>query len=104
MQTKDLRLKRVEQWAAETANILTDSQIQGLEQAKEDQEAHGEVESPHPDFLVAQDTCYIGYIKGIGKIYQQTGTDTHSNVGFAEVYLDRTALSACAGKIYDDLL
>ena len=36
----------------------------------------------------------MGYIKGVGKIYQQTGIDTHSNVGFAKVYPDRTALTA----------
>lgn len=94
LQIKGLRLKRLEQWAAETSNILTESQVQALEQAKEEQEAHGEVESPHPGFLVAQDTYYVGYIKGVGKIYQQTGLDTHSNVGFAKVYLDRTALAA----------
>jgi len=73
---------------------LTESQVQALEQAKQEQEAHGEVESPHPGFLVAQDTCYVGYIKGVGKIYQQTGIDTHSNTGFAKVYNDRTALAA----------
>jgi transposase InsO family protein len=94
LQTKGLRLKRLEQWAAETSNILTESQVQALEQAKQEEEAHGEVDSPHPGFLVAQDTCYVGYIKGIGKIYQQTGIDTHSNVGFAKVYPDRTALAA----------
>lgn len=91
---KSLRLKKLEQWAADHSNILTESQVQALEQAKEEKEAHGEVESPHPGFLVAQDTCYIGYIKGVGKIYQQTGIDTHSNVGFAKVYRDRTALTA----------
>jgi hypothetical protein len=94
LQTKGLRLKRLEQWAAETSNILTESQVQALEQAKQEQEAHGEVESPHPGFLVAQDTCYVGYIKGVGKIYQQTAIDTHSNTGFAKVYNDRTALAA----------
>jgi transposase InsO family protein len=94
LQTKGLRLKRLEKWAAETSNILIESQVQALEQAKQEQEAHGEVESPHPGFLVAQDTCYVGYIKGVGKIYQQTGIDTHSNVGFAKVYPDRTALTA----------
>jgi len=41
-----------------------------LEQAKEEKEAHGEIETPHPGFLLGQDTCYIGYIKGVGKIYQ----------------------------------
>jgi transposase InsO family protein len=91
---KKLRLKRLEQWAAENANILTESQIQALETAKEEKEICGEVESPHPGFLLAQDTCYIGYIKGVGKIYQQTGIDTHSNIGFAKVYLEKTSLVA----------
>lgn len=94
LQIKSLRLKRLEQWAAENTNILTESQVQALEQAKEEREAHGEVESPHPAFLVAQDTCYIGYIKGVGKIYQQTGIDTHSNTGFAKLYSEKTALTA----------
>ncbi|MFC1549341.1 IS481 family transposase [Nitrospirota bacterium] len=94
LQVKGLRLKRLEKWAAEHMGILTESQVQALEDAKEEREAHGEVESPHPGFLVGQDTCYIGYIKGVGKLYQQTGIDTHSNVGFAKLYPDKTALTA----------
>ncbi len=94
LQLKNLRLKRLEQWAADTAHILTESQIQALEDAKEEEHINGEIESPHPGFLVAQDTCYIGYIKGIGKLYQQTGIDTHSNVGFAKVYTEKTSLTA----------
>ena len=94
LQIKSLRLKRLEKWAAENTNILTEAQIQALEQAKQEREAHGEVESPHPGFLVAQDTCYVGYIKGVGKIYQQTGIDTHSNAGFAKLYSEKTALTA----------
>jgi transposase InsO family protein len=91
---KGLRLKRLEQWAAENTNILTESQVRALEEAKEEREAYGEVESHHPAFLFAQDTYYVGYIKGVGKIYQQTGIDTYSNVGFAKLYNDRTALTA----------
>ena len=94
LQIKSLRLKRLEKWAAENTNILTEAQVQALERAKEEREAHGEVESPHPGFLVAQDTCYVGYIKGVGKIYQQTGIDTHSNTGFAKLYSEKTALTA----------
>ena len=94
LQTKGLRLKRLEKWSAENEGILTESQVQALERAKEEQEAHGEIETPHPGFLVGQDTCYIGYIKGVGRIYQQTGIDTHSNIGFAKVYLEKTALTS----------
>lgn len=91
---KALRLKRLEAWAAENGEVLTESQVQALEEAKEKKEAHGEVESPHPGFLLAQDTYYVGTIKGVGRIYQQTAIDTHANVGFAKVYRDKTALSA----------
>lgn len=94
MKTKACRLRRLEKWAAETTGILTESQVEALEQAKLEKEAHGEIESFHPGFLVGQDTYYVGYVKNIGKIYQQTGIDTFSNVGFAKVYNERTGLAA----------
>jgi transposase InsO family protein len=100
LEVKSLRLKRLEEWAAENSNVLTESQVQALEEAKAEQEAHGEVESHHPGFLFAQDTCYIGFIKGVGKLYQQTGIDTYSNVGFAKLYLEKTAL--CAADFLND--
>lgn len=65
-----------------------------LELAKEEKEVHGEIETHHPWFLIGQDAYYIGYIKGVGKIYQQTGIDTYSNVGFAKLYNDKTSLAA----------
>ena len=94
LQTKALRLKRLEKWAAENTGVLTESQVQALEAAKEEEEACGEVESHHPGYLIAQDTCYLGYIKGIGRLYQQTSIDTYSNVGFAKIYLEKTSLTA----------
>jgi transposase InsO family protein len=100
LQVKSLRLKRLEEWAAENTDVLTESQVKALEEAKEKQEVYGEVESPHPGFLVAQDTFYVGTIKGVGRIYQQTAIDTHSNVGFAKVYTDKTAL--CAADLLND--
>jgi len=94
LETKALRLKRLEKWSAENSNVLTEPQVQALEGAKEEKQAHGEIETHHPGFLLGQDTYYVGYIKGVGKIYQQTGIDTRSNVGFAKVYLEKTALTA----------
>ena len=91
---KALRLKRLEKWSAEENNILTESQVQALENQKLEKEAHGEVETHHSGFLFAQDTYYVGYIKGIGKIYQQTGIDTYSNLAFAKIYLDKTQVVA----------
>ena len=92
--TKGPRLKRLEEHSASEGIILTESQVAALENAKAEKEAHGEVESHHPGFLVAQDTYYVGTIKGVGRIYQQTVIDTHANIGFAKVYADKTALAA----------
>lgn len=91
---KKERLKRLEKFAAETGKVLTESQVAALENAKEEKEAHGEIETFHPGFLLGQDTYYVGYIKGVGKIYQQTGIDTFSNVGFAKLYTEKTAITA----------
>jgi len=92
--TKADRLKRLEKYAAESGKVLTESQVAALEDAKEEKRAHGEIETFHPGFLLGQDTYYVGYIKGVGKIYQQTGIDTFSNVGFAKIYPDKTAITA----------
>ncbi len=88
------RLRRLEKYAAESSNVLTESQVVALELAKEEKQAHGEIETYHPGFLLGQDTYYVGYIKGVGKIYQQTGVDTYSNVGFAKLYTDKNAITA----------
>jgi transposase InsO family protein/transposase-like protein len=88
------RLKRLEKYSAETNNILTESQVQALEENKLKKEAHGEIETHHSGFLLAQDTYFVGTIKGVGKIYQQTGIDTYSNLGFAKVYTKKTSVEA----------
>jgi transposase InsO family protein len=94
LQKKAERLKRLEKYASESGLVLTEAQVQALETAKQIKEAHGEIETFHPGFLLGQDTYYVGYIKGVGKIYQQTGIDTFSNVGFAKVYTEKTAITA----------
>jgi hypothetical protein len=67
IQTKALRLKRLEKWSAENGKVLTESQVQALDLAKEEKQAHGEIETFHPGFLLGQDTLYVGYVKGVGK-------------------------------------
>ena len=71
------RLNRLAKHAAEPGEVLTESQIVALESAKEEKQEHGEIETFHPGFLLGQDTYYVGYIKGVGKIYQQTGIERH---------------------------
>ena len=80
------RLKALEAKTAQEGLILTEDQIKALEKAKEEKEAHGEIETMHPGYLGAQDTYYVGTIKGVGRIYQQTFIDTYSKVAFAKLY------------------
>ena len=54
--------------------ILTEDRVKALEKAKQDKEAHGEIETMHPGYLGAQDTYYVGTIQGVGRIYQQTSS------------------------------
>jgi transposase InsO family protein len=88
------RLKALEAKTAQDGLILTEDQVKALEKAKEEKEAHGEIETMHPGYLGAQDTYYVGTIKGVGRIYQQTFIDTYSKVAFAKLYDRKNALVA----------
>ena len=65
---------------------LTEDQLRTMERAREEKEAHGEIETAHSGYLGAQDTYYVGTIKSIGRIYQQTLIDTYTKVAFAKLY------------------
>ena len=94
LQTKKLRLKALEARVAEEGYVLTESQIQALEQATEERRAYGEIETEHPGYLGSQDTFYVGTMKGVGRIYQQTYIDTHCRVVHAKLYQQKTAITA----------
>jgi transposase InsO family protein len=94
LETFDKRLKALDAKIAKEGLVLTDAQVAALEKAKEEKLAHGEIETHHPGYLGAQDTYYVGYIKGVGKIYQQTFIDTYSKVAQAKVYDRKNALVA----------
>ena len=53
------------------------------------QESLGEIESHHPGYLLSQDTYYVGTIKGIGRIYQQTVIDTYTRVAEVKLYQEK---------------
>jgi len=74
--------------------ILTEAQVAALEKANEEKEAHGEFESECPGYCGGQDTFYVGTLKGVGRIYQQTFIDTYSKVAFAKLYDRKTPLTS----------
>jgi hypothetical protein len=94
LETFQKRLKALEAKVAQDGLILNEAQVAALERKKEEEQSKGEIETHHPGYLGAQDTYYVGYIKGVGKIYQQTFIDTYSRVAFAKVYDRKNALVA----------
>jgi transposase InsO family protein len=103
LETFKKRLKALEAKVAQEGLILSESQLQALEKAKAEKQAHGEIETLFPGYLGAQDTYYVGYIKGVGKIYQQTFIDSYSKVAFAKLYDRKNALVA-ADTLNDKVL
>lgn len=78
---------------AQEGLILTESQLAALEKAKAEKEAHGEFESECSGYSGAQDTFYVGAMKGVGRIFQRTSLDTYAKVTFAKLYDRNTPIT-----------
>ena len=95
LETMKKRLKALEEKAAKEGIVYTEAQLAALETVKRARESDpDEIETAHPGYLISQDTFYVGYLKGVGRIYQQTVIDTYSSVGFAKLYTAKIPVTA----------
>lgn len=81
---------------AQDGLLLTETRLMALESKKEKREATGKNETGPPGCPGAKDTCYVGHIKGSGRMNQQTFIDTYSRVAFAKVYDRKHAITAAS--------
>jgi transposase InsO family protein len=95
VETFKKRLAALEEKAAKEGIVYTEAQLAALEHAKQQRESDPDrIETEHPGYLISQDTFYVGYLKGVGRIYQQTVIDTYSSVGFAKIYTAKIPVTA----------
>jgi transposase InsO family protein len=89
------RLVALERKMAEDGGlVLTEAQVVALERKREDDLACGEIETAHPGYLGSQDTFYVGTMKGVGRIYQQTFVDTYCKWAAAKLYTTKTPITS----------
>ena len=95
LETFKKRLTLLEERSAKEGIVYTEAQLTALETAKRSRETNpDEIETHHSGYLISQDTFYVGYLKGVGRIYQQTVVDTYSSVAFAKLYTAKVPVTA----------
>jgi transposase InsO family protein len=102
MGTKYERLLKLEEKVAQQAIELTPEQVVQIEKANPCfRERH--VESSRPGELLAQDTFFVGHLKGVGKVYLHAVVDTYSSHAFGFLHTSKQPEAAVA-VLHNDAL
>ncbi len=96
------RLLQLEERVAQQAIVLTGEQVALIEKANPAfRERH--VESSRPGELLAQDTFYVGQLKGGGKVYLHAVVDTYGSYAFGFLHTTKQPEAAVA-VLHNDVL
>jgi len=96
------RWLKLEEKHSQKAIELTGEQVAFIEKHNPAfRERH--VESNAPGELLCQDTFYVGYLKGVGKVYLHTVVDTYCSYGFGFLHTSKQA-EAAAALLHNEVL
>ena len=91
-------------WVSKDKKLLKDAQRDvlgvGIEAELHDLTS---IDTAHPGYLSSQDTFYVGTLKGVGRVYQQTYIDTYAKVALVKLYKTKTPITA-ADMLNDKVL
>jgi transposase InsO family protein len=103
LETMKKRLKALEAKVAQEGGVLDNREPIGGDREGQAgqgspwrvrQRAYRLLPGTEPAPAKAGDTFYVGTLKGVGRVYQQTVIDTYSKLGFAKLYTRKTPLTA----------
>jgi hypothetical protein len=89
--------KTWEREVSEGRGIMTELAVKAVKRLKRLAEASDQhIEANRPGELISQDLYFVGFIKGVGKIYTQSAVDCSCSVAFAKLCVSKQPIHAVA--------
>ena len=85
------RKQRMEYIRVKNGIVATPSDLE----SDRDKSKTRSLNTKYPGHIIGIDVFYVGTLKGIGRIFQFTAIDTYSSYAWANLYSDKSAVSAC---------